>query len=63
MTPGETSVLTQARPRSSSLRTTVPSGIVSQFDLKEGDGLDWTIKAENGNLVLIVKPTKSKNRK
>jgi len=33
---------------------------MNQFNLKDGDQLDWELKAENGNLLLIVKPEKNK---
>ena len=33
-------------------------GIVKQFNISEGDKLDWEIRAENGELVIIVKPIK-----
>lgn len=55
---GEITVLSKATTTSKSLRTTVPSGIVNQFNLKKGDKLEWEIKAENGKLVIVVKPIK-----
>lgn len=51
---GEITVLTKATTTSNSLRTTVPSGIVKQLKLTEGDKLEWEIRAENGKLVLVV---------
>ena len=53
---GETTTLTKASTRSESLRTTVPAGIVRQFKLKEGDMLDWELKAEKSKLIVIVRP-------
>lgn len=53
---GEVTVLSKATTTSKSLRTTVPSGIVRQFGLKEGIKLEWEIRAENGKLVIVVKP-------
>lgn len=41
-----------------SLRTTVPSFIVKTFGLDAGDMLDWSIKAEGGELIIIVRPIK-----
>jgi len=61
MTAGEVSVLVRARPNSGSLRTTVPSGIVAQFHLADGDRLDWSIHAAKDNLVIIVTPIQVKN--
>ena len=55
---GEKTTLTKASTKSDSLRTTVPAGIVHQLDLKEGDRLNWNLKAENGTLIVIVKPDK-----
>jgi bifunctional DNA-binding transcriptional regulator/antitoxin component of YhaV-PrlF toxin-antitoxin module len=55
---GEITVLSKATTTSRSLRTTVPSGIVNQFNLKKGDKLEWEIKAEDGKLVIVVKPLK-----
>jgi bifunctional DNA-binding transcriptional regulator/antitoxin component of YhaV-PrlF toxin-antitoxin module len=59
---GEITVLSKATTTSKSLRTTVPSGIVRQLNLKEGDELGWEIRAENGKLVVTVKTFKRKRR-
>jgi len=53
---GETTILTYASSKSKSLRTTIPFFIVKQFNLKASDQLDWTIKAEDGELIIVVKP-------
>jgi len=53
---GEITVLSKATTTSKSLRTTVPSGVVKQLNLKEGARLEWNIKAENGKLLILVKP-------
>jgi bifunctional DNA-binding transcriptional regulator/antitoxin component of YhaV-PrlF toxin-antitoxin module len=53
---GETTTLTKATTKSKSLRTTIPMGIVKQFNLSEGDKIDWKIMAENGELIIVVKP-------
>jgi len=55
---GEISVITRATSKGRSLRTTIPIGIVRHFNLSEGDKLRWEIRAENGELVIIVKPIK-----
>lgn len=60
---GEITVLTRATSKSKSLRTTIPIGIVKQFNLSEGDKLNWEIKAEGGELIIVVRPLKSKNGK
>ena len=62
MSPGQKSVLVNARANSRSLRTTVPAGIVSQFNLREGDRLDWSLKAEGNKLLLIVTPLQTKRQ-
>jgi bifunctional DNA-binding transcriptional regulator/antitoxin component of YhaV-PrlF toxin-antitoxin module len=63
MMEGETTTLTKASTKTISLRTAVPTGIVKQFNLKEGDMLEWKIKAESKDkLIVIVKPvSKGKN--
>jgi bifunctional DNA-binding transcriptional regulator/antitoxin component of YhaV-PrlF toxin-antitoxin module len=53
---GETTTLTKASTKSQSLRTTVPAGIVKQFSLKEGDKLDWVLKADAGKLIIVITP-------
>jgi len=55
---GEHTTLTKATSRGNSLRTTVPSGIVKQFNLREKDILDWNLEVKDGKLVLIVRPIK-----
>jgi len=57
---GEITVLTKATSKSNSLRTTVPQGIVKQFNLSKGDKLNWEIKAENGELIIVVRPLKER---
>ena len=53
---GEKTTLTKASSRSDSLRTTVPSGIVSHFNLVEHDQLEWNIEVKDGNLRIIIIP-------
>jgi len=53
-------MLTKATSKSKSLRTTIPMGIVKQFNLSGGDKLNWEIKAEGGELIIVVKPLKEK---
>ena len=55
---GFKTTIAKASTIANSYRTTVPAGIMNQFDLKDGDQLDWTLKAENGNLIVIIKPEK-----
>jgi len=60
---GEITMLTKATSKSKSLRTTVPMGIVRQFNLSEGDSINWEIRAEGDNLIIVVKPLKDKVKK
>lgn len=53
---GEITIITRATSKSKSLRTTIPMGIVKQFNLSEGDKLLWEIRADNGKLIIVVKP-------
>jgi hypothetical protein len=57
---GEITYLTKATSKSPSLRTTVPISIVKQFGLTEDDKLDWILKAEGGELVIVIKPIKNR---
>jgi bifunctional DNA-binding transcriptional regulator/antitoxin component of YhaV-PrlF toxin-antitoxin module len=59
---GEITYLNKASPKSESLRTTVPSSLIKQFGLTEYDKLEWILKAEGGELVIIVKPQKGEVR-
>jgi bifunctional DNA-binding transcriptional regulator/antitoxin component of YhaV-PrlF toxin-antitoxin module len=54
----ETTTLTLATAKKTSLRTTVPMSIVKQFNLKQGDKLEWAFEVKDGNLIVIVKPIK-----
>jgi len=56
---GETTTLTKAATNTTSLRTTVPASIIRQFKLENGDRLDWSLKVENGEMVIEVKPLKT----
>lgn len=57
---GEITTLTKAATNTTSLRTTVPASIVRQFNLKDGDKLDWTFEVNNGSLILTLKPVPKK---
>jgi bifunctional DNA-binding transcriptional regulator/antitoxin component of YhaV-PrlF toxin-antitoxin module len=47
-----------SNPNSRSLRSTVPLFIVKKFQLKPGDKLQWDLRAEGDQIVIIVKPKK-----
>lgn len=53
---GEITSLTKATSESDSLRTTVPKGIVRQFNLKDKDKLNWEIVVKDNSLAIIVTP-------
>ena len=55
---GFKTTIQKASTIANSYRTTVPAAIMNQFNLKEGDKLDWELKAENGNLIVIINPEK-----
>jgi len=56
---GEITFLNKSATKSESLRTTVPYSIVKQFGLTEYDKLEWSLKVENNELVIQVKPIKT----
>ena len=55
---GFKTTIAKASTKVKSYRTTVPAAIISQFNLKDGDKLDWELKAENGKIVIIVSTEK-----
>lgn len=57
---GEITNLNKATSKNESLRTTVPRSIIKQFGLTEDDQLEWNLKAEGGELLIYVKPVKTK---
>ncbi|MGH2638573.1 MAG: AbrB/MazE/SpoVT family DNA-binding domain-containing protein [Rhabdochlamydiaceae bacterium] len=59
---GETSIVQIAATTSKSLRATIPQGIVSHLNLKEGTTLSWKIKIVDGELVVIVRPVKNDSK-
>jgi hypothetical protein len=59
---GEITNLNKATSKNESLRTTVPRSIIQQFGLTEYDKLEWILKAEGNELVIIVKPQKGEIR-
>ena len=59
---GEITYLNKATNKGESLRTTVPASIIKQFGLTEYDKLEWILKADGSELVIIVKPQKGEVR-
>ena len=49
------STLGIAKTGTTSLRVTVPEGMVAFLDLKAGDKLEWKMEIMNGERVAIVK--------
>ena len=47
-----------ARPGSSSLRATVPEGIVAFLELTEKDKLEWRMEIVDGERVAVVRKVK-----
>mgnify|MGYP000952278001 FL=1 len=60
MLSGQVTTLTRANKNTESLRTTVPSSIIKQFGLEDGDKLIWKLEPGNKRLVIKVEPRKSK---
>jgi antitoxin component of MazEF toxin-antitoxin module len=58
MPRGEVTTLTKASNRGDSLRTTIPMSIVRQFDLKEGDKIQWEFRSNGKKIEIIVSPTR-----
>lgn len=55
---GEITYLTKATSKNKSLRTTVPISIVNQFELTDKDKLNWILKADNNELIIVVRLVK-----
>lgn len=60
---GEQTVLARANDKSYSLRTTVPKGIVKQFEMREGNVLNWKIESNGNGLRIVVELEKTKGKK
>lgn len=59
MSRGQMTSLTKANKNSESLRTTVPSSVIKQFDLKEGDRLRWRFETDGkGKIFVKIEPVK-----
>ena len=54
----EITIITKATSKGKSLRTTIPIGIVKQFNLSKDDKLNWEIRAESGELIIMIRPFK-----
>jgi bifunctional DNA-binding transcriptional regulator/antitoxin component of YhaV-PrlF toxin-antitoxin module len=59
MPKGQITSLNRANKNSVSLRTTVPSSIIKQFELQEGDKLRWKLEAIKKNEIIVrLEPVK-----
>ena len=59
---GFKTTIAKASTISRSYRTTVPASIINQFNLKEGDKLDWSLSASDSSLIITVIPEKKKRK-
>ena len=54
------STATSARPKTKSLRATIPEGVVAFLNLQSGDSLEWIMDIEKNERIVIVKKKKEK---
>jgi bifunctional DNA-binding transcriptional regulator/antitoxin component of YhaV-PrlF toxin-antitoxin module len=59
---GFKTTIAKASTIANSFRTTVPAAVINQFNLKEGDKLDWNLQVEKEKLIIVITPEKN-NRK
>lgn len=60
MSRGQITSLNRANKNSDSLRTTVPSSVIKQFDLKEGDKLRWWLEPRDKKTLFVrIEPIKT----
>ena len=52
---GALTTIAKAPTNFASLRTVIPMFIIKQWQLKEGEKLDWKIEARNNEVVLVVR--------
>jgi hypothetical protein len=52
---GEVTTVGKASTNFASLRTVVPMPIVRQWNLKEGDKLDWSWEVSNNELFVVIR--------
>jgi len=58
---GLKSKISIAKTGTTSLRTTVPEGIVAYLDLKAGEILEWNMEVVNNGKVVVVKKVSTKD--
>jgi hypothetical protein len=52
-------IFARAQSKYMSLRTTIPIAVVRQFNIKEGDKLQWEFAVENGEIIVKFRKIKS----
>ena len=57
---GELTTIAKASSNFASLRTVIPMSIVRQWNLKDGDKLDWSWEARNNEMIVVVRKIKAK---
>ena len=57
---GELTTIAKASSNFASLRTVIPMSIVRQWNLKDGDKLDWSWEARNNEMIVVVRKVKAK---
>jgi len=63
MPRGQKTSLTKANKNSESLRTTVPSSVIKQFDLTEGDKLRWWLEPDKkGGILIRMEPIRGESK-
>lgn len=60
---GERTKVAKAHSKTSSLRITIPESIVKQWNLEEGDELDWSWVAKNNEMILEVRKVSTSSKK
>jgi len=58
---GELTTLHRATQNERYLRTSVPSFIVDQFTLEIGDKLEWSLTANNNEIIVRIIPRKAQS--
>ena len=53
----------QARPNTTSIRTTIPEGIVVFLGLDLTDTIDWKMEVINGERVALIRKAKTSKKK
>jgi len=57
------STATSARPKTRSLRATIPEGIVAFLELKNGDKIEWKMQSLDKDRVAVVAKKRGAKKK